>query len=317
MKNKINTVAVLGMGAIGAYVLYGLEDNFKDNLWVVAEGERGKRLKEQGLIINDIPHTLNVKSPDEVHGVDLLIVCVKYGALRMVLPDIQRAVGENTTVISLLNGVDSEDIISEAVDKEQIIHALIRIASEHMGNRVTFTPPKENMGIIYGLPETLSGTVSDSRKMRLEAVTDCFKHSKLVSNESGDILKDIWRKYALNISMNIPQAILSAGIGIYSESEHAAFLSKALRNEVSALADSLGIDIRNNAFAGPGSTGAPKTARYSTLQDLDAKRPTEIEMFCGTVMRLAAKHDIPVPCNTFAYHVIKGLEEKNEGKFEF
>ena len=59
-------------------------------------------------------------------------------------------------------------------------------------------------------------------------------------------------------------------------------------------------------------------AQYrNTLQDLDEKRPTEIDMFCGTVMRLAEEKGIPVPYNTFAYHLIKALEEKNEGRFAY
>ena len=47
------------------------------------------------------------------------------------------------------------------------------------------------------------------------------------------------------------------------------------------------------------------------------KRQTEIDMFCGTVMRLAGKQGIAVPYNTFAYHIVKGLEEKNAGAFEY
>lgn len=329
MGKRINTVAVLGAGAIGAYLLYGFQDSFQDNLWVIAEGDRARRLKEEGLIINGIPYHLNVKTPDEAHGVDLLFVCLKYGALRSALPDIRRVCGENTTVMSLMNGVDSEEIISQVVPGEQIVHALIRIASEHRGNRIDFPLPKEHMGIIYGLPEKKdmdSSAESDAcpemshrlRLQRLEAVKDCLEHSQLISHESDDIMKDIWLKFALNIANNIPQAIISAGVGIYEDSSHADFIRHALRGEVIELADSLGIDIHMpDQFVGPKNTGCAKSARYSTLQDLDGKRPTEIDMFCGTVMRLAKEKGLLVPYNTFAYHLIKALEEKNEGKFDY
>ena len=246
MNHSIKTIAILGAGAIGAYLLYGFQDTYGENLWVIAEGDRGIRLKKEGLIINDIPYCLNVKTPDEAHGVDLLFVCLKYTALRSALPVIRRVVGDNTTVISLMNGVDSEEIISQAVPKEQIIHALIRIASEHRGNRVDFPLPKEHMGIIYGLPEKRDAEpdmISEDRFLRLEAVRECLEQSRLISHMSDDIIKEIWLKFALNIGNNIPQAILSAGVGIYEDSQHALFIKNALREEVILLADSLGIDI--------------------------------------------------------------------------
>lgn len=58
-------------------------------------------------------------------------------------------------------------------------------------------------------------------------------------------------------------------------------------------------------------------ARYSTLQDLDAGRHTEIEMFSGALIRMGRELGIPTPYNEFAYHMIKALEEKNDGRFDY
>ena len=322
MNTIIKKVAVLGAGAVGAYVLYGLSDIYKEKLWVIAKGERAERLKANGLVINGIPYTLNVRSPKEAHGADLLVVCLKYAALADALPDIRDVSGPNTTIISLMNGVDSEDIISQVIPRDQIIHALIRIASQHKGNQITFPLPEKNMGIFYGLPETHDKAdkkpVAAERMQRLEALQSCLGESKMVTHLSNDILKEIWKKYALNISINIPQAILSVGTGVYSDSTHASFMSEALCNEVVNLAGSYGIDMQSSdVLSGSGASSIPKSSRYSTLQDLDAKRPTEIDMFCGTVMRLGHEKGISVPYNTFAYHLIKGLEEKNEGRFDY
>ena len=322
MNNKIKTVAVLGAGAVGAYVLYGLRDVYKENLWVIAEGDRAERLKTDGLVINGITYTLNVRSPKEAHGADLLVVCLKYAALTDALQDIRDVTGPNTTIISLMNGVDSEETIAQVVPRDQIIHALIRIASQHKGNQITFPLPEKRMGIYYGIPEMHDNNdkepVSAERMQRLKALEDCLGQSKMVTHLSNDILKEIWKKYALNISINIPQAILSVGTGVYSDSTHASFISEALCNEVVNLAESYGIDIQTpDILSGSSASSIPKSSRYSTLQDLDAKRPTEIDMFCGTVMRLGHEKGIPVPYNTFAYHLIKGLEEKNEGRFDY
>ena len=62
----------------------------------------------------------------------------------------------------------------------------------------------------------------------------------------------------------------------------------------------------------------PITAPYnrpSTLQDLDAKKRTEIDMFAGTVVRLGRKLGVATPVNELFYHGIRVLEEKNEGKY--
>ena len=74
--------------------------------------------------------------------------------------------------------------------------------------------------------------------------------------------------------------------------------------------------VKANASSTRGSAVAP-SARYSTLQDLDAGRHTEIDMFSGALMRMGRELGIPVPYNEFTYHMIKALEEKNDGKFDY
>ena len=64
-------------------------------------------------------------------------------------------------------------------------------------------------------------------------------------------------------------------------------------------------------------TGIPYRSRYSTLQDLDAGRPTEIDMLCGTAVRLGRKYGVPTPYNEMAYHCIRVLEQKNAGRFDY
>ena len=81
-------------------------------------------------MINGTKYTPQVWTPEEAHNVDLLIVSLKYGSLRGALQDIQTIVGENTTVMSLMNGVDSEEIIAEKIDKSHILYSFIKVASQ-------------------------------------------------------------------------------------------------------------------------------------------------------------------------------------------
>ena len=78
---KIKTVALLGAGAVGAYFIYGMSEKMGENFCVVAEGERKARLEKNGIDINGKNYVLNVKTPKEAAGVDLLLVATKYDGL--------------------------------------------------------------------------------------------------------------------------------------------------------------------------------------------------------------------------------------------
>ena len=86
---NIKKVAVLGAGAVGSYVIWGLSNNKNITLGVVADGERNERLKTQGLMINGTKYTPQVWTPEEAHNVDLLIRTLKYGKFERALQDIQ------------------------------------------------------------------------------------------------------------------------------------------------------------------------------------------------------------------------------------
>ena len=125
---KLEKVAVLGAGAVGAYVLWGMSEKPGIRLGVVAEGERARRL-QNGIGINGKAYHPEVWTPEEAHGADLLIVALKYGALPGALDSIRQVVGEYTIVMSLMNGVDSEEIIAAEVGADHLLYSLIKVAS--------------------------------------------------------------------------------------------------------------------------------------------------------------------------------------------
>ena len=127
---KINTVAILGAGAIGAYFIYGFSAAPEIDFCLIAKGERKERLERDGLCINDKIYKPKVKTPEEARGVDLLLVSTKYNGLRGALEDIRTVVGPHTTVLSLLNGIDSEEIIGTVIDPARIAYSLMRINSD-------------------------------------------------------------------------------------------------------------------------------------------------------------------------------------------
>ena len=92
-------------------------------------------------------------------------------------------------------------------------------------------------------------------------------------------------------------------------------IRSGLRNELEAIAAAKGIDMSKVDASTVHGSPAAASARFSTLQDLEAGRHTEIDMFSGALMRMGRELGIPTPYNDYTYHMIKALEEKNDGRF--
>lgn len=307
---KIKKVAVLGAGAVGSYVIWGLSQRKDIELGVIATGERAARLKEKGCKINGGTYHPHVWTPEEAHDVDLLIVSLKYGALAGALDDIQIIVGEHTMVMSLMNGVDSEERIAEKVEKSHILYALIKVASHKEGDGYCFNP-ETTIGIIFGELE------APHESERVGAVKKLFSETGLHFRSTEHIREEMWSKFRLNVCNNLPQAILGAGVGCYRDSEHMKAISAGLQKELEAVAAAKGIDLSKADISSEHGSLVPPATRYSTLQDLDAGRHTEIDMFSGALVRMGNELGIPTPYNEYTYHMIKALEEKNDGRFDY
>ena len=91
----IKKVAVLGAGAVGSYLIWGLANKPGIEVGVIAEGERAERLND-GIAINGETFTPCVRTPEEASNADLVFVCLKHGALDGALGPLRRAVGPNT-----------------------------------------------------------------------------------------------------------------------------------------------------------------------------------------------------------------------------
>ena len=307
---KIKKVAVLGAGAVGSYVIWGLSSRNDIELGVIAEGERAERLKQNGCTINGKIYHPEVWNSEETDTVDLLIVALKYGSLSAALGSIQKATSENTVIMSLMNGVDSEEIIAEKVGEDHLLPAVIKVASHKEEDGYHFDP-ETTIGIIFG---ELTAPY-DSERVR--AIEELFNDTGIHFRATEYVREEMWSKFRLNVCNNLPQAILGAGVGCYRDSVHMKAISDGLKGELEAIAQAKGIDLsKTEASSGRGSA-VPPSARYSTLQDLDAGRHTEIDMFSGALIRMGKELGIPTPYNEYTYHMIKALEEKNDGRFNY
>lgn len=304
---EIKTVALLGAGGIGSYFVWGLSEALGQDFCVVAEGGRARRLRQEGIVINGKPFPLNVKTPEEAAGCDLLVVAVKYYSLEDALDTIRTVAGPNTVVLSLLNGIDSEEMIGGAIGREHVVWSMIRFSVQREGNTVSFDPDAAE-GLLFGERDT------GEKTERILALERLFARGRVKARAVPDIAAAQWQKLMLNISGNLPQAVLGVGYGAYFDSEHVAAIRIRLQQEVQATAAAMGISLQ---LPDPNKAVFGKAVRFSTLQDLDAKRRTEVDMFLKVLIQKAEEHGLSVPYAEYTYHAIKALEEKNQGKFDY
>ena len=116
----------------------------------------------------------------------------------------------------------------------------------------------------------------------------------------------LWLKYMLNVSTNQPSAILNMTFGQMQENEKFFDLSLNLMREVQKIAEAEGVSNTERMIPEALETfhKMSKDGKTSMLQDVLAKRKTEVDMFAGTMIELGKKHNIPVPYNKFMYEMI-------------
>ena len=112
---------------------------------------------------------------------------LKYGSLEGALESIQKATGEHTAIMSLMNGIDSEEIIGRTVGMEHVLPALIKVASHKEEDGYHFDPPT-TLGIIFGEPSA----PCDSE--RVKAVEELFADTGIHFRSTEYIQEEIWCK---------------------------------------------------------------------------------------------------------------------------
>lgn len=319
---NITKLALIGAGAVGAYFITGYEKLKEDNpgkvsFTVIAEGARKEKLQKDGILINGVCYHPAVMTAEEAGPQDVILIATKYQGLDSAIAMLPPMIKEDTMVLSLLNGVDSEEKIAATVGKEHVVYSLMRISSEHKNGEIRYRDLEPYMGVFYGVTKEQLSEVPESEAVAMpiaanacSRLCDLFEAAGLLHHCMDDILADMWGKYAANVSNNLPQAILGASANLYLNSEHGHWMAENLWKEVALVAAKKGIRLSEKPVIWdiPG-------ARYSTLQDIDAGRPTEIDMLAGTLMRLAEEVGVEVPYTTYTFHLIKALEEKNHGLF--
>ena len=297
-------ISVIGLGAMGAAYAAKLHLAPDTEVRVIAQGERAERLRRDGVTVNGTRHDFTIVDPDdEVEPADLMVVAVKYPSFAGALQQMKRHVSDGTIVLSLLNGITSEEEIGAAYPMS---HPLLSI---------TFGVDSVRRGqeIVY----SSLGTMSFGEKTNAEPYTEqvrwvarLFDSAGLLYDIPADMVKQLWWKYLVNTGVNQVTAILGSTYDIVQHDSPARDLMIAAQREVVAVAQASGIGLDESdidswltVLAGLGPQ------QYTSMaQDVLAHRHTETDIFSGAMIRMGAELGVPVPVNTCLYQIIKSQE---------
>ena len=304
---EIRKIGIIGQGALG--VMYGWQLTRhlgNERVFFIADSRRIEKYQREGIYCNGEKTEFQYLTPD-TKGVqaDLLIFAVKYTAIEEALDDTANFVGGSTILLSLLNGIASEERIGARYGEDKMLYCVAQgMDAVKMGNELTYS----HMGqICIGIPQH-----EPQKEAMLEAVTELFERTGLPYTREPDILRRLWCKWMLNVGVNQAVMVEEGTYGTVQRPGPARQMMKAAMAEVVELAGREGIrvtmedlDAYVDLIDSLNPDGMP-----SMRQDGLARRPSEVEFFAGTVIRRAEAAGLDVPVNRELYRRIKGMERR-------
>lgn len=305
MRQQIERVTIIGMGALG--ILYGNHFATKlgnDKVTFLADKKRIESYRKKEISCNNVPcnfsfHDVNTSG----EAAQFLVIAVKYTTLLSAIEMVRSFVNEDTIIISVLNGITSEELIEEHLGKGIVIPCVAQgmDAVKNKG-QVTYS----HMGTLC------LGTMKDTGEQQnaFQSITDFFNTVQLPYTVEPDMMRRLWGKWMLNVGLNQTIMIWEGTYATVQVPGEARERMIAAMREVLELAKLEQIPITEAdleeylALTDSLSPGGMPSMRQDGL----ARRYSEVDMFAGTVIEKAKKHGIQVPVNQEFYRRIQEIE---------
>lgn len=309
----IQTAAVVGMGALG--MLFSdliIKHLGPEGFFCVADHDRAEKYRSMTFTVNGRTQQFPIVDSQNAAPADLVIVAVKYTALQSALDTMKNCVGPDTTIISVLNGITSEEIIGARYGHEKLIYCIAQgMDAVKFGGNLTYTRPGElRIGIRQSPQAAANSAAPETSRARLEALTEYLDRAGIHYTVESDIMYRLWSKFMLNVGVNQACMAYETGYGGILQPGEAYDTMVGAMEEVITLAHAEGIPLDESeitAYIDLIRTLSPD-GMPSMRQDGIARRRSEVEMFSGAVRAMAAKHGIAVPVNERLYRKIKEIE---------
>jgi 2-dehydropantoate 2-reductase len=327
--------AIVGAGAIGAYVGASLARAGAEVV-LIARGAQLQAFRVSGVrVLTDrgdfaaAPACTDTCA--DVSPVDVVILALKAHQIAGMLGEIRHLLRDDTTIISMQNGVpwwyfqqhggplegislravDPEGVIARAFDPERVVGCAVYCSTEMVEPGLV----RHIEGTRFSL-----GSPDGVASIRLEQIARDLTNGGLKAPIVDAIRTEIWTKLLGNMCFNPLSALTRATLAELATDELSVPVVRAMMEEALAVAKRLGIKIEvsiDKRIDGARRVGDHKT---STLQDIEAGRPLEVDCIVGAVVELGERLGVDVSASAQVYRLTKLLDrtvQKRSTRGEF
>lgn len=293
-------IIVLGAGAIGS--LYGAKLAAENDVTLIGRAEHVAAINANGLRIEGLESQLvRVRAATAIEALGpnaLVLLTTKVPDSPAAAASLAPLVREDTTILSLQNGLGTEDIVREALGGRGVV---LRGFTQFGG---VFKEP----GVIEFLARGYTVIEQHERSAEIARV---FTAANLDCRVSPDIRRDVWYKLIVNCVVNPITAMMGCEVGGIANPQLLP-LKRLVIDECVAVAATQGVTFETDFVREIDDFFRPSHNLTSMLQDLRRGRPTEIDYMNGAVAALGAKHGVPCPVNRALTAIIKAMEAQSQ-----
>jgi 2-dehydropantoate 2-reductase len=294
---------VFGTGGVGGY-FGGLLAKDGQDVGFVARGAHLDALRSHGLRVRSVHGDFEVpvrasEDPAELGAADLVLFCVKSYDTESAAQALRGAIGPDTAVISLQNGVDNEDKISAVLGPGHAMGGVAYIES-------TIAEP----GVIAQMSPMARiafGELDGQRTARAQRILEAFQSAKVDAVLAEDILVALWSKYLYITPVAGMTTLTGQSLGPVMQCPETAAVFRTVAEEVAAVGRASGVAIPDDAVdkACKAAASAPAAMKSSMQRDMERGRTIEVEALNGTAVRLGGQLGVPTPVNACIHACLK------------
>lgn len=302
-------ILVVGAGAIGGYFGGRLLQAGRDVTFLVRP-RRASELASAGLVIKSPNGDVTLKNPPTVQAdalkdqFDVVLLSCKAFDLDDAIKSFAPAVGPNTAIIPMLNGMKHLDTLDQKFGKERVLGGLCAIAATLNEQReVVQLQPMQSLN--YGERD---GKLSE----RVKAIDEAFKSGINGATASQNIMQDMWEKWVFLSSLAASTSLMRTSVGNILAAPGGRDFLLGMLDETSAIATASGYTPGGPFFERVKgyltTVGSPMTA--SMFRDVKAGLPVEADHVIGDLVARADAAKVPVPKLRIAYTHLKAYEKQ-------
>ena len=300
-------IAVVGAGAMGSLFGALLAEGGHEVWLYTVQQDHINAVKKNGLKIEFEGKIRNVRlnaagDPLQIGESELVLIFVKSTQTRSAAESAALLSGENGLVMTLQNGMGNAETIAQYISPNRILAG----TTAHGATML-------EAGFIRhaGAGPTTIGMWAGGAKEFQSArqIADLLSGVEIKCAAVEDVRPAIWDKLLVNVGINAITALTGIKNGQLLDLDLTRELSRAAVEEAAAVAQSSGVEIREDPAAHVFQVAAATAANRSSMgQDVDRHRPTEINAINGFVMREAQRMGIEAPVNRTLTALIRTME---------